>query len=267
MKKELYRQEALTRLASPEQLDQLMPLTSTRAWMALATIGVGLLIAFAWLLFGKVSQQVNGQGVLIRTGGVRQVTAPVNGTIEKLLVSAGDTVQPTQELFRIRSSEKPGKPQSGLSPFQGRVLDVSAHARDTVEQGEPLVRLESLEHPLQAVLYVPVADAYRIQPGMDVEIRSRSSDAAVSGILRGKVKSMSRFPVTRASLLRTLVSEDLVASVGQSGPSLEITVELLPVAPEILEYMYSGTPCLARITTGQFRPLDLIMPSSGAPRS
>lgn len=267
MDKKIYRQEALTRLASPEQLDQLMPLTSTRAWMALATIGVGLLIGIAWLLFGKVSQQVNGQGVLLRTGGVRQVNAPVTGTLDKVLVAAGDSVKPSQELFSVRSSEKPGKPESGLSPFAGRVLDVSAHARDAVEQGEPLVRLESLSHPLEAVLYVPIADAYRVDLGMDVEIRSRTSDAAVSGILRGKVKAISRFPVTRASLLRTLISEDLVASASQAGPSVEITVELLPARPEDLQNLYSGTPCLARITIGQYRPLDLFMPASGASRS
>ena len=42
--KEIFRKSALDRMASPEQLDALMRITSPRGWIALLTIGFLLLV-------------------------------------------------------------------------------------------------------------------------------------------------------------------------------------------------------------------------------
>ena len=80
MARQIYRGEALQRLASPEQLDQLMPLTDPRGWLALAALGMVLAAVLVWACFGTVRVTVEAQGVLVRPGGVRTVAAPREGS-------------------------------------------------------------------------------------------------------------------------------------------------------------------------------------------
>lgn len=72
MDKQIFRKGALERLSSPDQLDQLMPVTSARGWIALC--GVALLIAagIAWGFLGRIETNVEASGALVRTGGVIQ---------------------------------------------------------------------------------------------------------------------------------------------------------------------------------------------------
>jgi hypothetical protein len=62
----MFRQQALDRLSSPEELDQLMHVTSPRLWLALAAIA-GLLVAgVLWTVFTTIPTTVSAQGSLIR---------------------------------------------------------------------------------------------------------------------------------------------------------------------------------------------------------
>ena len=55
----LFRKVALERLSLPEQLDQLMAVTGPRGWIALAGIGLLLLIAILWSVLGRVATRVS----------------------------------------------------------------------------------------------------------------------------------------------------------------------------------------------------------------
>jgi hypothetical protein len=59
----LFRKVALDRLSSPEQLDQLMQITSPRAWLALIAITILLVTAGLWAVFGSISEEVQANGV------------------------------------------------------------------------------------------------------------------------------------------------------------------------------------------------------------
>lgn len=61
----LFRKVALERLASPEQLDQLLQGTSIRSWiLLLALLGI-LAILVVWSVLGQVSTQLQARGALI----------------------------------------------------------------------------------------------------------------------------------------------------------------------------------------------------------
>jgi hypothetical protein len=58
----IFRETALERLSSPEQLDQLMRITSPRSWMMLATIAILLAVALVWGFLGRVPTATSGEG-------------------------------------------------------------------------------------------------------------------------------------------------------------------------------------------------------------
>jgi len=98
----LFRKVALDRLRSPEQLDQAITVTSRGSWLALAATGILALLLVVWSVFGQVPVRVDGQGILISTGG--QVSDAVTLTSGRLMaptVDEGDVVRQGQQLARL----------------------------------------------------------------------------------------------------------------------------------------------------------------------
>jgi HlyD family secretion protein len=92
----IFRQAALERLSSPEELDQLMQVTTPSGWLALLGLGGLVLVALVWGIFGNVPTKVEGQGILLNTGGVTQVSSVVSGQVRNIYVQEGDFVAKRQ---------------------------------------------------------------------------------------------------------------------------------------------------------------------------
>jgi HlyD family secretion protein len=104
MAKQIFRKVALQRLASPEQLDQLMQITSPTGWLALLGTGLFLVIVVAWSFLGSIPTKVTGRGILVKSGGIYSVVAPDSGIVSGCYAGAGDVVMAGQVIARI---EKP----------------------------------------------------------------------------------------------------------------------------------------------------------------
>jgi hypothetical protein len=268
MPQKIYRQEALDRLSSPDQFDQLMPLTSPRAWIALGAAGLLLVAAALWAVFGTITVSVDGEGLFTRPGGVRLVSAPDNGRVRAVSVEVGQKVQKGQPLLRIASSMGGETAQEVASPIAGRILAVSVRVNDNVKQGATLITLEPLEAALEAILFVPASeDAYLIKPGNSVRLLRGSGKGGKGFAVYGTVRSASRYPIDGETLLRVLQSESWVDQVSRSGPCLQVVVELedepAPPAEEELPELYSGAPCHAHIVVQRKRPISLVLPFFG----
>ena len=101
-KSKVFRKVSLERLSSPEQLDQLMQVTTPRGWLALMGFGALLLTALAWGVFGAIPTTADGGGILIRSGGVTDLVSSGTGQVQEVLVTAGDEVHKGQVVAHIR---------------------------------------------------------------------------------------------------------------------------------------------------------------------
>jgi len=103
MARKIFRQAALDRLSSPEQLDRVVTVSDTFGWLALSSI-VMLLAAFVtWGLLGHIPDQVSGKGIFVSTGGrILDAMAPSDGTVLSLSVSQNSTVEKGQEIAIIQ---------------------------------------------------------------------------------------------------------------------------------------------------------------------
>ncbi|MEH2184073.1 biotin/lipoyl-binding protein [Nostoc sp.] len=102
--RKLFREEALERLNSPEQLDRLMQLTSRQAWIPLVSMGLVVAVAGIWSIVGRIPLTVTGSGVLIRPRNVVQFQALGGGQLLTLNIKPGDTVRQGQVLATIDQS-------------------------------------------------------------------------------------------------------------------------------------------------------------------
>jgi HlyD family secretion protein len=101
----IFRKVSLNRLASPEQLDQLMRVTDARGWIALLAIAIVLLTATVWGIVGSIPQNISGVGILIKSGGVFDVAPMAGGRVVDVAVNVGDLVAEGQVVARVEQSE------------------------------------------------------------------------------------------------------------------------------------------------------------------
>lgn len=97
----IFRKVALDRLSSPEQLDQVLTVTSPKEWAALigllALLGVGAM----WGFGGSVPTKVEGQAVLVRSGTVSSIVAMGSGLVLSVSARVGDRVSREQVVATV----------------------------------------------------------------------------------------------------------------------------------------------------------------------
>ena len=93
---QLFRQEVLDRLGSPERLDELLRITSRRSWIWLISVCLVILSAMAWGFLGIIATKVDGMGIFIDPGGIRPVVAGGSGRLLTINVRVGERISAGQ---------------------------------------------------------------------------------------------------------------------------------------------------------------------------
>ncbi len=265
MKQSIFRDVSLKRLSSPERLDQLIKVTSPKAWLALMAIGLLLAAAIAWSFAGSIPTKIEGQGILLNDGGVFSLTHAVSGQVIDVRFTAGDHVKKGDVLARIDQPELVEEINEALgklsdleqnqalpeyqtlkyqvaqlrgeldhrsqiiSPIDGRILELNMHAGSIVQPGETLATLEQsgATTRLEAVLYVSAELAGNIRPGMEVQISPTIVNKEEYGYMLGRVTFVSGYPETAKSVIQTLGSENLASLLAGQGAPIQVQVDIV----------------------------------------
>lgn len=276
MNKTIFRKVSLDRLSSPEQLDQLMKVTSPKGWLMLLGIAILLVSAVIWGFTGQLATKVTGQGVLIQSGGEQSITTEVSGSISDVTVKADQLVKRGQVIARISQpalvemmsnvqdqmdlARQSGESVSGLnqkldelrqqyynatrivSPYDARVLEVKVKRGDLVTVGTPVVSLELMHDnklDLEAIMYIPATEGKRVQPGMAVQVSPTSINKEKNGFMEGRVTAVSQFPATARGIYQTIGNQTLAELFSSGVAVLQVTVSLIPDPSTVSGYKWS----------------------------
>ena len=106
VRKNLFRQEALGRMSTPDELDQRLAVASPVGWSVVVTLMIVIVAILIWGVFGSIPTHVQATGILkLRGGGVRQVVARGDSQVRELLVATGDPVVVGQLLALVDNPE------------------------------------------------------------------------------------------------------------------------------------------------------------------
>jgi len=174
----------------------------------------------------------------------------------------------------MRMIEDMGTASKVLSPYFGRILELSVRRGDVVGKGASLATLESVgknSKGLEAVLYVSALQGKKIKPGMKVQLSPSTVKQEEYGFILGLVTSVSEFPVSRLSMMSTLRNNALVSTLTQTGAPIEVKADLIPDPRTPSGYKWSsgkgpdislesGTFCTSRVVVEECRPITLVIP-------
>jgi hypothetical protein len=272
MQKSLFREEAMDKLSSPDELDRLMRVTDPKGWLALIALLALVAAAVVWGVFGSVPVQVSGdKGVLLAGDSRSQAVSQTSGLVTDVRVEIGDHVQEGQVLVRVRQGG--GAETDVVSLFDGRVDEVLIENGMLLERGQQVAVIKRGSDPLQAFVFVPGEQGKQLKKGTPVHVLPSTVNAEEFGFIQGEVTSVSKFPVTEVEMFLLLENQSLVDVLGTGGDQHRVDVELLrdPSTPSGFEWSSSqgppfaitrGTLCTATFVLGRQHPVDLVLPSS-----
>jgi HlyD family secretion protein len=139
----IFREGAIDRLSSPDQLDQLVGVTRPVDWLGAAVIALALVMLLAWSLFGRVQTRAGGDGILVGDGGrVVEAVAGAGGRLGAVEVAVGDQVGQGQVIARLLQADIDARQRAGLAALAQRqreyadLVAAQAHESQAEDAGD-----------------------------------------------------------------------------------------------------------------------------------
>ncbi len=147
----IFREAAIERLSSPEQLDRLVVVTRPADWLGALVIATVLVLLLAWGFLGWIPTRVHADGILVGAGGgLVEASAGLGGRLERLDARVGERVARGQRLATIVQPDIGAGQEAALATVAQRqkelgVLRMVASADVGAEGATDRARIAGLE--------------------------------------------------------------------------------------------------------------------------
>jgi hypothetical protein len=267
-----FRQKALSKLQSSEELDLPVRFARPQGWLVLSVTVVVMAVASIWAVTGSVSSKLNVSGILTHGQGSYILQSPVSGQVTAVLVEQGAQLLAGAPLLKVRTAQ--GKHTVVRALAAGRVTTLDASIGAVVTMGADVAAIERVggaDSPLVAMLYVPATSAASVPVGASVDLTVESVPAQEYGTLRGTVKAVGRGPQTEEQIGSFLGDSDLARQFSQKGRPVAVLVRLAASDATKSGYAWSkpgGPPYRldsmtlvgAAVHLAAQRPIDWLLP-------
>ena len=175
-KSQIFRQQALERLSSPERLDQLMQIVSPKDWLPLSGLAFFGVIAVLWSIFGSIPILVTAKGVLINPRRLLQLHSPISGQLQSLNIRDGQCVKKDAILAIIDPSAK----KQQLQQQRDKLAQLKLQTQNSI-----LVREQATQLELEAMSAERTSLQERLQD--TEELTPRIKDKELNSIFKQRI--------------------------------------------------------------------------------
>ncbi len=263
---DLYRKSSLERMASPEQLDKVLTVTSPMSWLALAGITFVLVVTVIWSIVGTIPETITTKGIVSSVVGSNSVYTQDAGTVVSLRVRTGDMVHLGDPVMTYRNSSN--QIVTVYSDQVGTVSALTVKMDDTFTPGKDVIRVAPVSQaPQMVVCYVPLAQAKRLERGMEVNITLDALDSNSYGHMVARVVNIDAYPTPREGITSVTGADNYLESAfTKDGAVVAVACELLPDPQTASGYYWSnakgasvqvqnGSLVTAKIITDEVAPI------------
>ncbi|GGX33597.1 HlyD family efflux transporter periplasmic adaptor subunit [Streptomyces noursei] len=222
-----FRQQALSKLQSPEELDLPVRFARPQGWLVLTVTVLVMIAATVWAVTGTVSATLTAPGILTHGRGSYVLQSPVAGQVTAVLAEEGQPVAAGAPLARIRTVQGTTTVVRALAA--GRLTSLVATIGAVVTTGADLAAVERTNgsrDPLTATLYVPATSAATLPAGAAVDLTVASAPTQRYGVLRGHVAAIGRTAQSRQRISAFLGSSQLGEQFSRAGQPVAVLVRL-----------------------------------------
>lgn len=221
-----FRQKALSKLQSPEELDVPVRFARPQGRLVLFVTVVLMAAAAVWSVTGTVSSKLEAPGVLTHGEGSYLLQSPFAGQVTEVLAEEGEMVRADQPLVQVSTDSGP---RAIRTVAAGRVTSIATSIGSVVTTGADVATVERVQgpdDPLVATLYIPGGEMAGVSAGDPVDLTVPSVPTQQYGVLRGEVKAVGRAPRTREQITAFLGDRRLAEQFTAQGTPVAVVVEL-----------------------------------------
>ena len=274
---QIFSQEALDKLRSPEKLDTMLPITTPLSWMGLIAVLVLLFAVVLWSIYGSFTVKADGMGLIMDSAGLMNISHTANGKIAHLYVTPGMRIKKGDLIAHMEQAQQSADTrmaQYGMglassdrdamgrayqydakryqqdvaediySDYDGIVDEVMVNVGTLVTAGTPIcsVRMTQNREDMTGLLYIPVDKGKRVEPGMTIQLAPNGADVSQTGSLIGVVRGVSQYPVTIQGIQQHLGNAQLAQWIlqAQNSSVMEVTFDLVKDADDKSGYLWTS---------------------------
>lgn len=266
--KSIFRQSALDRISSPDQLDKVLKITSPMSWLAL--LGITLIIVFAvvWSFTGSLPSTITAPGVIVSSNtSTNTILSTQRGTVQRVGM-IGARVYDGTPILELATGNGTEYVNSSLL---GTISEVLVKPGDSVENGTEILRVTPAmteEQKEVVVCYVPIADVDKVKRGMEANVSLTSADSNQYGHMTARVINVDAWATSQKAISSVVGSDNSMVNVlnGEGKGVCAVTCELKPDASTVNGYAWSNEKgkkvtltapqmCSVRIITERVPPI------------
>ncbi|MEU6576706.1 HlyD family efflux transporter periplasmic adaptor subunit [Streptomyces sp. NPDC046805] len=266
-----FRQQALAKLQSPEELDLPVRLARPQGWLALSITVVVMATASVWAVTGSVASTVAAPAILTHGQGSYILQSPVAGQVTAVLAKEGERLPANSPVLQIRTSQGTAVVRTVAA---GRITALAATIGQIIQTGANVAAVEKIGQatdPLYATVYVPAVNAASIPAHAAVDLTVSSVSTQEYGVLRGQVKSVDRTAQSAQSIAAFLGDDQLGKQFTADGRPVAVLVKLDRSTDTKSGYQWSSaegppyklesmTMATGSIRLADQRPVDWLLP-------
>ena len=267
-----FRQQALAKLQSPEELDLPVRFARPQGWLVLSVTVLVMAAASVWAVTGTVASTVDAPAILTHGEGSYVLQSPVAGQVTAVLAKEGERLAANAPLLQVRTAQ--GETAVVRTVAAGRVTALAATIGAIISTGANVAAVEKVAHtgdPLYATVYVPAENAATIPANAAVDLTVQSVPTQQYGVLRGHVKAVDRTVQTQQQIAAFLGDNQLGEQFTKDGRPVAVLVRLDPRSSTKSGLKWSSadgppfaltsmTLASASIRLADQRPVDWLLP-------
>jgi len=266
-----FRQQALAKLQSPEELDLPVRFARPQGWLVLAVTVLVIAAASVWAVTGSVASTVSAPAILTHGQGSYILQSPVAGQVTEVIAEQGQRLPADAPVLKVRTAD-------GVTVVRtvaaGRITGLAATIGQIIQTGANVAAVEKIARtsdPLYATVYVPAENAASIPADAAVDLTVQSVPTQEYGVLHGRVKTVDRSAQSAQQISAFLGDSQLGEQFTKDGRPVAVLVRLDKSSGTKSGYEWSsadGPPfALTSMTsaTGSIRladqhPVDWLLP-------
>ncbi|MFF5839864.1 HlyD family efflux transporter periplasmic adaptor subunit [Streptomyces massasporeus] len=221
-----FRQQALAKLQSPEELDLPVRFARPQGWLVLSVTVVAMAAASVWAVTGSVTSTVSAPAIITHGQGSYLLQSPVAGQVTAVLAKQGQQVPAGSPVLKVRTAKGDAVVRTLDA---GRVSALAATVGQIIQTGANVAAVEKVartKDPLYATVYVPAENAASIPGDAAVDLTVQSVPTQEYGVLRGHVKSVDRSAQSPQQIAAFLGDSQLGEQFTKKGRPVAVTVRL-----------------------------------------
>ncbi|WP_329233255.1 HlyD family efflux transporter periplasmic adaptor subunit [Streptomyces canus] len=266
-----FRQQALAKLQSPEELDLPVRFARPQGWLVMSVTVVVMAAASVWAVTGSVASTVSAPAILTHGQGSYILQSPVAGQVTQVIAKEGTRLPANSPVLKVRTSEGDTVVRTVAA---GRLTALAATIGQIISTGANVAAVEKVAHasdPMYATVYVPAENAASIPEHAAVDLTVSSVPTQEYGVLRGHVKSVDRSAQSAQQIAAFLGDSQLGEQFTKDGRPVAVLVRLDKSRSTKSGYRWSSaegppftltsmTVASGSIRLADQRPVDWLLP-------